>query len=305
MPHHPALDPHAILKALGVGAVHSLTPVNTGTATAVWRVEHDQVTSALRVFRPDQAPISLRELEAMALATRHHIPVPQVRGQGYWQDCPALLLAWCDGQPLATALQRQPWRLFRLGRAFGQMQAKIHRIPAPALADPSSADWLTWYGAVDPGLEAVLRSRCGHVRQLIHLDYHPLNVMVNRGHVSGVLDWANVRAGDPRGDVARTYAILVVEPHSAGPETLWYRAARRILARVWMAGYRNVAGPLQDMALFFAWAGAVMQADLAPRLHDPNSWWQPRHMGIVQHWTQHWRKRAEDLNPLPAGDGPR
>jgi aminoglycoside phosphotransferase (APT) family kinase protein len=127
----------------------------------------------------------------------------------------------------------------------------------------------------------------------MHLDYHPLNVMTDCSGVSGVLDWANARMGDPRADVARTYTILAVEPHYVGHEPVWYRAVRHLVTHNWLAGYRAVAGKLRDMPLFFAWAGAVMQADLAPRVENPNSWWQPRHMQAVERWTSHWRKQAD------------
>ena len=43
---------------------------------------------------------------------------------------------------------------------------------------------------------------------LLHLDYHPLNVLGEAGAISGVLDWTNADGGDPRADVARTGAIL-------------------------------------------------------------------------------------------------
>ena len=294
MPHDPSLDPHAILKILGVQTIHAIAPVAGGADTAIWRVEHDQITSALRVFRASQAATYLREVRAMELAAQQGIPVPRVRAQAHWHDRPTLLLSWCAGQPLAATLQRQPWRLLRQGRAFGRMQARIHQITVPAPTDVLAADWISWHNTVDAGLAAQLRERAGHTPQLLHLDYHPLNVLMGDRDVTAVLDWANARAGDPRADVARTYAILAVMPHQAAREPLPYRVARRLLAHTWMSGYRAVAGELKDMPLFFAWAGAVMVADLAQRITEPNSWWLNKHMQLVERWTYQSRKRSAD-----------
>src|SRR5438046_2076220 len=76
---------------------------------------------------------------------------------------------------------------------------------------------------------------------LLHLDFHPLNVLVSGKQVSAVLDWANARAGDPRADVARSYSILVVAPprQSRAVELL-----RRLLAAAYRRGYEREAGPL-------------------------------------------------------------
>src|SRR5436853_495789 len=47
---------------------------------------------------------------------------------------------------------------------------------------------------------------------LLHLDFHPLNVLVDGRRVTAVIDWANARAGDPRADLARTLTILRLSP---------------------------------------------------------------------------------------------
>jgi hypothetical protein len=35
-----------------------------------------------------------------------------------------------------------------------------------------------------------------------------------------------------------------------------------------------------------------MQADLAPRVQNPGSWWQPRHLEQIRRWTERWRQWA-------------
>jgi aminoglycoside phosphotransferase (APT) family kinase protein len=49
------------------------------------------------------------------------------------------------------------------------------------------------------------------VRETVcHGDFHPLNILVREGAVSGVLDWANFAVGDPAADVAFTMMALAV-----------------------------------------------------------------------------------------------
>ena len=127
---------------------------------------------------------------------------------------------------------------------------------------------------------------------LLHLDYHPLNVMVNGGQVSGVLDWANARAGDPRADFARTYSILRIEPYSPQGDSLWLSIGRRLLARAWRTGYVQTGGHLNDMALFYAWAGAAMIRDLSAKIGKPGFWLQDHHLDGVRKWRDHWKRQA-------------
>src|SRR6185295_3645100 len=122
MPHDPLINPRDILTALQITAVSAITPVHGGADTAIWRIEHGPLISALRVFRPDQADTYQREIEAMEAARQAHIPVPALHASGVWHERPFLLLSWCPGIPLWKAVRRQPWRVWSLGTAFGRTQ---------------------------------------------------------------------------------------------------------------------------------------------------------------------------------------
>ena len=296
-----SIDPAAILADLGIAPARSITPVHGGTDTAIWRVEHPSMTSALRVFRPEQAATQQREIAAMELARQAHVPVPTVHAAGVWHERPVLLISWCPGVPLWQAVRRRPWRVLSLGLAFGRIQAQIHQIrsAAPWQQRP---DWIGWAGSEEHRLHAALEHLAQPVPALLHLDYHPLNVLADGRQITAVLDWANTRVGDPRADVARTYTILMVEPYMPGRQPLAVSLMRRILAWSWRRGYEQIGGKWSDMAWFYVWAGAVMVRDLAPRVSNPQSWWQPRHLAQIQAWTTTWRQRAEQ--PVYGGTGP-
>jgi aminoglycoside phosphotransferase (APT) family kinase protein len=285
----PAIDPVAVLKALGLsGPVHA-EPVSGGADAAIWRVTHGETHYALRVFRPEQAAVAQREVAAMTAAAGA-IPVPRVLAEGKWQDRPALLLDWMPGHPLWQELARRPWMAGSLGLAFGHSQGGIHQIAAPAPLRGHPTPWIAW---ADP--DDALRSRLQALSQereiLLHLDYHQANVLVRAGRVSAVLDWANARGGDPRADLARTASILRFTPLAAGLPSPMQAAVRRTFIAGWRRGYRQVVGPVMGMAPFYAWAGKVMVRDLTPRVGRPDiPWLTPALLAEVQQWAEGWRR---------------
>ncbi len=289
MPDQSSLDPRAILASLDIHDASHIEPLTGGFDTAIWRVQWQGTPYALRVFRPEQVETSRRERLAMQVAHQAGIPVPQVIRSGLWQERPVLLLSWVEGKTLAAILPSQPRYIRQLGRAFGQMQAAIHRVIPPPEMD--SISWIEWAGD-EPELKARLYALTSRKTALIHLDYHPLNVMADSGHITGVLDWANARAGDPRADFARTYAILRIEPYDPNGDSLPIAFARRALAYFWRADYMQAGGQLDEMALFYAWAGASMIRDQSHRVNNPAFWLKDHHLDPVRRWRDHWKRKV-------------
>lgn len=293
------LDPRAILAALGVRDAAALAPVAGGADTALWRVEHGGERSALRVFRPEQAATARKEVAVMRAAGERGLAVPAVRAAGCWRDRPALLLSWLPGQTVAAALQARPWAAMPLGLAFGRAQAAIHAVAAPAPLDREPDGWIALAGPGTSDLQARLRAWPHRADALLHLDYHPLNALAAGARITGVLDWANARAGDPRADLARTLTILRLEGsrHARATGlgtgrrlTVWL--VLRAFKRGWRRGYRAAAGPLAGMAPFYAWAGAMMARDLAPRRGRPGQGLTDDHFARLARWTAAWTRRA-------------
>jgi aminoglycoside phosphotransferase (APT) family kinase protein len=284
-------DPAPILPILGMPESTPASRVSGGADTAIWRIDHTSGPFALRVFRAGEGVACQRELAAMS-AARGHVPVPELRAEGVWQDHPAWLLSWMPGQPLADALCAQPWRGWELGVAFGRTQAAIHAIPAPAALTEDGRSWVDW-GDTDDALRDRLRAISSDARTLIHLDYHPRNVLVEGNAISAVIDWTNARAGDSRADLTRTAAILRFAPLCAELPAIASWFARRGFIAGWRHGYRGVAGGIHGMAPFYAWAGVLMVHDLAPRVGRPDLPWLTRELlGEVQTWADGWRARA-------------
>jgi len=291
-PADQSLDPRAVLASLGVTGATHLAAVSGGQDTAMWRVEHPGGVFALRVFRPEQRLTCEWEVAALRAAAAGGLPVPAIYALGRWHDRPVLLLSWCSGRPLASELAARPWRLWSLGVAFGRTHAAIHALPAPPLLREAPS-WIERLGPIEAGDEATARLRATLAAlsrdraALLHLDYHPLNVLASEQGITAVLDWANARAGDPRADLARTYTLLRLAPWPpltgarsfataagvaagvlTGTRFVWEPILRRLLERAWRYGCQLASGSIytpHELAPFYAWAGRWLEHEL--RIH--------------------------------------
>ena len=280
-PPQPEAAPHpaAVLAALGLPAPEAAERATGGADTLVWRVRVGGAALALRLLQPGQDGRCRREAAAMAAATAAGVPVPAVRAQGQWEGRPVLLMDWCPGETVTAAVTARPASARRMGRLFGAIQAAIHAVPAPHALN---ARWLTAGGPAAQPLRARLEALPARTDRLIHFDYHPLNVLTDGERITGVIDWANAGAGDPRADVARTMSILRLEYRRPG-------ARGGAVGRFdlgWREGYASASGLPVDAAhaLFYAWAGLAMVADLQGRRDEA-------FFRRVRFWSACWAAR--------------
>lgn len=120
----------------------------------------------------------------MEYARANGYPVPAV--DEISDDGTDLVMERIDGPSMADALGRQPWRLRSYGVVLADLHRRLHDILAP--------EW-------------VADAPFGHGDALLHLDLHPLNVIVTpKGPV--VIDWPNARRGDGNSDVALTWVLV-------------------------------------------------------------------------------------------------
>ncbi len=286
---HGALDPFAILAALGVMDATAATPVSGGQDTAIWRVDRPGGRFALRLFAPHEERKCVREVATMRAAEAGGIPVPTVHAEGAWHGRPALLLSWCSGQPLFAALRENPLRVWQFGGMLGRMQARLHAIPLPESPPYMPDQWLDWGGPVAAPLRDRLTAVARRPLVLCHFDYHPLNVMTDGMSITGVLDWPNGLPGDPRADLARTIVLMQFVRPSMRPHE---EACIRCFLRAWWHGYHRGQGSLGGMAPFYAWAGDVTVRDQEQKIGKPGIALQSTDLDPLHRWTDKWKRRA-------------
>jgi aminoglycoside phosphotransferase (APT) family kinase protein len=142
------------------------------------------------VLRRYRAGVGFPEREALVMrhAREHDFPVPavfDVRGDG-------LVLERIDGPTMASDSRHRPWLIRAHMRTLAELHKRLHEIDAPE------------------GLRAV-----GDGDTLLHLDFHPENVLLSpSGPV--VIDWTNARRGSAPLDVAMTWIICATSGGAFG-----------------------------------------------------------------------------------------
>jgi aminoglycoside phosphotransferase (APT) family kinase protein len=124
-----------------------------------------------------------KEAKVMHYLAERGYPAPRVEELS--GDGAELIMERVSGPTMLEALTRQPWTFHRHARALAALHQRLHEIPGP--------EWLVSF----PG-----GSEC-----LIHLDLHPLNVILSpRGPL--VIDWARAARGAAPADVALTWLLM-------------------------------------------------------------------------------------------------
>lgn len=155
------------------------------------------------------------EARIMQYAADHGYPVPEVhdvRAKGS-----EIVMERIDGPLMMGPMTKRPWTIPRYASVLADLHDQLHEIPAPV--------WLQ--ESLDGG------------DRLVHLDLHPLNVLLaERGPV--VIDWSNAARGRGLDDVALTYVLLTC-PQMPGPRLLRLAAqpVREGLARLFTRRYRS------------------------------------------------------------------
>ena len=111
-------------------------------------------------------------------------PVPEVFDVS--DDGRDLVMERIEGPTMVELAAARPWCIRSLGRALAELHVSLHALPAP--------EWLP-------------AAPFGSGDRLVHMDLHPLNVLMSAdGPV--VIDWTNAARGAPLADVALTWALI-------------------------------------------------------------------------------------------------
>lgn len=292
-PPDPPFRPENVLASLGIetgATAPTFSPLAGGwSGSRLWRVERSGLpTLVVRGFPGARDSVARREAAIHTLVRNAGIPAPEIVAVGDVPGGAAMVMMLMPGIPLAQALRDIPdaASAHALGMASGTMLARIHAIPAPSLAEAGltrggshdPGDWLTWIQPA-PDVWQVLSPWLARypADRLIHLDFHPENVLVDpeSGALTAVLDWTNARLGPPAADLARARSILRLittaimpnlPPGMAATLDAFIRGFQEAHAAT-----RGAVDPAMRRA-FDAWALDIQIADLAPKLGMPGIW---------------------------------
>jgi aminoglycoside phosphotransferase (APT) family kinase protein len=184
---------------------------------------------------------------------------------------PFLIMEWIPGTNLLEHLRRHFHHVLRVAGLLAEMHQRLHMQPAAQFPSPPGPfldrrleelkTLIRTYGldGLEPGLSWLRFNRPSAPRSasILHLDFHPVNLMVHEGKVAAVLDWGEADVGDRHADVAMSLVLLrsaPVEVHTLG-EWVLSPAARWAVTRRYFRRY-NGAWPLDPARLryYLAWA---------------------------------------------------
>jgi aminoglycoside phosphotransferase (APT) family kinase protein len=200
-------------------------------------------------FRNDEPDAPAREVAALEHVAGRHLPVPavvaaDVTGTEVGDGVPVVLMSRLPGRAQAAP---DLDRLARLG-------AELHQVPTSGFVHR----YVPWCRATSTRPPAGCRRpdrweralRIWHTGEppyqprFIHRDFHPGNVLWQRGRLTGLVDWANACVGPPGIDVATCRRNLAAwaTPDAADA----YVAAVDRVSGVAHHPYWDIAGVLED-----------------------------------------------------------
>jgi aminoglycoside phosphotransferase (APT) family kinase protein len=263
------------------------SPVPDGWVTHVYHFQLQRQAGLREEFR---GPLTLRLFAGQEglPAGRHEWAVQSfLRRQGYpvpapliWEESsnalggPFLLMEQIPGPTLLARLLSRPWSVFRVARQMAGAQARLYRLPTEGFPPLQGSllqrglaviqDAIVHHGlhVLTPGLVWLRAHRPPPPRtpSLVHLDFHPLNLIYRPHLPPAVLDWDTADVGDLHADVATTLMFLRCGPNVGN--TRWRRSliagGRRILERSYLRACRRRLA-LDDTRLTYYRALAVLR----------------------------------------------
>jgi aminoglycoside phosphotransferase (APT) family kinase protein len=140
----------------------------------------------------------------------------------------AFVMERIDGVSMVEAIGKAPWTVRRQAATLAELHLQLHEIEAPDFLPTSSL---------------------GSGDKVLHLDLHPLNVMVGpKGPV--VIDWPNARRGDPAVDVALAWVLMAAgEIPGGGLKARLLAFGRALLVNGFLSRFdrATVAGHLREV----------------------------------------------------------
>jgi aminoglycoside phosphotransferase (APT) family kinase protein len=198
-----------------------------------------------------------RESCALKFAARLAVPTPELLAadtSGHEAGVPAVLMSWLPGSVRWWPADHDRW-LARLAALLPVIHATAPPPPVIPLFTPyqqasyQPPAWARWPRVWDRAAEICHGPLPAGPRVFLHRDFHPGNVLWQRGTVTGVVDWPVASTGPPSADVGHCRANLF--PYGA--------AAVRQFTRIW----ENLTG-----ATYHPWADVVTIIGFLDGLRD-------------------------------------
>lgn len=245
-------------SAEAIGAHRLIARIHAGRGATGWGARHAR-----------------QEFEAQQAMAKIGFPVPRpiLYDETEPFGVPFLLMEHVPGVPMLDAMLAGGFSsLFSVTRDFAELHARLHQLPADAFPGSEQQfldrtlgefrEMIDGFGldGIRPGLEWLETHRPPPPAResIIHLDFHPVNVMVEGQRVSAVLDWGDSGVGDRHADIATTPMIVSFAPVERVSRREQFIAAvgRRLLVWSYRRAYqRHLPIDNAQLPYWAAWSG--------------------------------------------------
>jgi aminoglycoside phosphotransferase (APT) family kinase protein len=196
--------------------------IGTGRAADVYAVGRGRV---LRRYRDRAGGTVAKEAAIMGHLRAHGYPVPEV----FDATDADLVMQRLDGVTMLADLKSHPWRARAHADTMVDLHPRLVAVPTDGLARP----------------DGELEVRFEPAEAIIHLDFHPDNVMLTAGGPV-VFDWTNAALGPAAADVAHAW-IIAATSTVEGP--WWLRAVGARVRRRYVDRFVDGCGRAAAIAL--------------------------------------------------------
>jgi aminoglycoside phosphotransferase (APT) family kinase protein len=184
---------------------------------------------------------------------------------------PFMFMEWVPGQTLLEFLFTHPTGIWGYPARMAELQVHLNTLPvgdfpAPggehlprSLAELAAMIREGGFRGMEAGLDWLHTHRPAPPASpcIIHLDFHPLNLLVADGRFRAVLDWSDADVGDYHADVAATLLLIDTAPVELKTVWRWLMSipGQGLLRRRYLRAYRGRL-PIDDHKLRYyrAWA---------------------------------------------------
>ena len=166
------------------------------------------------------------EWSGLGFAQRVTVPVPEPIAAdlgSVWFGRPAVVMSRLPGRPDVTPDNVDSW-VDALAHALAELhETALHEAESALTRPPRAETWRPPAGEHDPLTAAAISAVTARLpsltseRVFTHGDFHPGNVLWNRGRISGVVDWSHARLDAPWCELAycRAEVCLLLGPDVA------------------------------------------------------------------------------------------
>jgi aminoglycoside phosphotransferase (APT) family kinase protein len=295
-------------------------PVSNGWETHIFHFQlhgHQQedygkpLTLRLFPYESNAARVQ-HEFAILQHMNRNGFPVPVplcVETSSAVLGGPFLIMEQVPGQTFFDAMLYQPWNMLVLPRQMAEILHRLHRLPGAGFPAPAGdflerslaeiADIIRDHSLLklSAGLNWVASHRPPPVQEpcIVHLDFHPLNIMQAAQRRPVLLDWTMADVGDPHADLGNALMLLDCVP--VRRKRIWQRVGvmlgRGLVRRLFLRAIcRLDAVDSQKLTYYQAWAALRRLARAGQLLagasdnYKPSAvrMFRPRHLRRLRHY---------------------